>query len=135
MSENRATTNADMYKVLPRLAGDIASGRWEETRSFSQENHKMNFSCEKEHHVPRCRRRIGLLGWSTDRNRLHRVTRVNYTCYAVTDLKAYFASGRAEDPIFFYENFSQREKFLVKKNIMYHAAAGESGLHRVKRSV
>jgi hypothetical protein len=34
MSENRETTNADMYQVLPRLAGDIASSRAEETRSL-----------------------------------------------------------------------------------------------------
>jgi len=36
MNENRETTSADMYPAIPHLAGDIAAGRAEETRSFSQ---------------------------------------------------------------------------------------------------
>jgi hypothetical protein len=48
MSEHRETANADMYQTIPRLAGDSASGRAEEIRSFSQKNVRCTFFCEKE---------------------------------------------------------------------------------------
>jgi hypothetical protein len=48
MSEQRETANTDMYQAIPRLAGDIASGRAEETRSFSQNNSRCELFCEKE---------------------------------------------------------------------------------------
>jgi len=43
MSENRETANADMEPAIPPLAGDIAAGRAEVARSFSQKIHKVNF--------------------------------------------------------------------------------------------
>jgi hypothetical protein len=36
MSENREPANNDVYQAIPRLAGDIASGRAEDSRSFSR---------------------------------------------------------------------------------------------------
>jgi hypothetical protein len=67
MSEKRETANADIQQTIPGLTGDIASGRAEDSRSFSQKNSR----CE----------------------------------------------------------------FFVKKKQKYHAAAGDSAVHRVKRSV
>jgi hypothetical protein len=43
--------------------GDIASGREEKTRSFSQKNSRREFFCEKDKKVPCCRRRSGLQIW------------------------------------------------------------------------
>jgi hypothetical protein len=34
MSEHRKTANTDMYPAIPRLAGDIASGRAEDSYLF-----------------------------------------------------------------------------------------------------
>jgi hypothetical protein len=48
MSEQRETTNTDMDQAIPRLAGDIAPGRAENSRSFSQTNSRCEFVCEKE---------------------------------------------------------------------------------------
>jgi len=48
MSEHRETANAAMQQTIPGLVGDIASGRAEETRSFSQKNSRCEFFCEKE---------------------------------------------------------------------------------------
>ncbi|MFP4438590.1 MAG: hypothetical protein ACLFVO_15205 [Chloroflexaceae bacterium] len=36
MSETRETANADMYPAIPGLVGNIASGRVEDSISFSQ---------------------------------------------------------------------------------------------------
>jgi len=59
MSETRETANAAIHQVILRLVGNIASGRAEGIRSFSQKNSRCEFFCEKEKRVPCCRRRIG----------------------------------------------------------------------------
>jgi len=46
-----------------------------------------------------------------------------------------FASGRAEDSILFHKNVAHHATFLWKRKNEYHAAAGESGVHRMKRPV
>jgi hypothetical protein len=46
MGESCETTNADMEQTIPRLTGDIASGRAEDSRSFSK-NSRSDFF-EKE---------------------------------------------------------------------------------------
>jgi len=43
MSETRETANADMQQAIPGFGRDIAAGRAEEIRSFSQKTHNMNF--------------------------------------------------------------------------------------------
>ncbi|MFP4439586.1 MAG: hypothetical protein ACLFVO_20275 [Chloroflexaceae bacterium] len=48
MSEHRKTANAAMDQTLPHLAGDIASGRAEEIRSFSQKFTLWIFSVKKK---------------------------------------------------------------------------------------
>jgi hypothetical protein len=48
MNEIRETANAERYPAIPHVAGDIASGRVEKTRSFSQKNSRCEFFCEKE---------------------------------------------------------------------------------------
>jgi hypothetical protein len=63
MSETRETVNADIYQAISGLVGDIASGREEKTRSFSQKNSRHEFFCEKDKKVPCCRRRSGLQIW------------------------------------------------------------------------
>jgi hypothetical protein len=40
--------NADVQQTIPGLTGDIASGRAEDSRSFSQKNSQREFFCEKE---------------------------------------------------------------------------------------
>jgi len=57
MSEHCETANTNMYPAIPCLAGDIASGRAEETRSFPQKIYVVNFLW-KRINVPCCRRRI-----------------------------------------------------------------------------
>ncbi|MFP4440437.1 MAG: hypothetical protein ACLFVO_24645 [Chloroflexaceae bacterium] len=59
MSEKHEPAGAAMDQAIRRLAGDIASGRAENPRSFSQKNSRCEFFCEKDQNVPRCRRRIG----------------------------------------------------------------------------
>jgi len=58
---------------------------------------------------------------------------INNTSYAVPDLEGHIASGRAEKPDIFTKN--SLYEFFVKKNKPYHAAAGESGFHLMKRLV
>jgi len=48
MSENRETATADMDQAIPRVAGDIASGRAEETSFFTNMLHFVQHVCEKE---------------------------------------------------------------------------------------
>jgi len=43
MSENREAASAAMDQAIPHLAGNIASGRAEHSRSFSQKIHVVNF--------------------------------------------------------------------------------------------
>ena len=64
-----------------------------------------------------------------------RVSRVTVTSYAVLYGKAPFASGRAEDSRSFSRTCGSKSHMFVKKIKQYHAAAGESGCHLVKRSV
>jgi len=47
MSEHCETANTNMYPAIPCLAGDIASGRAEETRPSSQKIYNVIF-CEKD---------------------------------------------------------------------------------------
>jgi hypothetical protein len=47
MSETRETVNADIYQAISGLVGDIASGREEKTRSFSQKNSRHEFFVKK----------------------------------------------------------------------------------------
>jgi hypothetical protein len=54
--------------------------------------------------------------------------------HAILRLAVDSASGRAEDSYLFHKKNSHREFFCEKEKITYHAAAGESGLHWVKRS-
>jgi len=56
----------------------------------------------------------------------HRITRVIYTSYAVTDPKAYCASGRAEDSMLLHKTLHEVQRFVQKKKA-YHAVAGKSG--------
>jgi hypothetical protein len=88
MSEPRETANADVDQAIPCFAGDIAAGRGQETRSFSQKNSRCEFFCEKEKSVPCCRRRVGLATGQTPGLHIHRVTAVNYMSYAVVSADA-----------------------------------------------
>jgi len=47
MSKTRETATADRYQAIPRLAADIASGRAEDTRSFSQNFYKVKIFVKK----------------------------------------------------------------------------------------
>jgi hypothetical protein len=64
----------------------------------------------------------------------NRVTRVNYTRYAVTNPKGNFASVRAEQTRSFSRNFGSKSQNFVKKMNKYHAAAGKSGHYRAQTS-
>ncbi len=46
--EKHEPAGAAMYPAIPRLAGDIASGRAEDF-TFSQKNSQREFFCEKRH--------------------------------------------------------------------------------------
>jgi hypothetical protein len=48
---------------LPEQMIRFASGRAEDSRSFSQKNSLCEFFCEKDKQVPCCRRRSGLQVW------------------------------------------------------------------------
>jgi len=48
MSEKRKTANADIAQAIPRLAGDIASGRTEEPSLFTPMLHIVQHWCEQE---------------------------------------------------------------------------------------
>jgi hypothetical protein len=48
MSEHRETANADVQQTIPRLVGDIASGRAEDFRSCSQKHSRCECFCEQE---------------------------------------------------------------------------------------
>ncbi len=61
-----------------------------------------------------------------------RVTRVIHRTYAVTRLEADIASGRVEDPMLVHKKIHVVNFFVNKKKVS-HAAAGESGVHRIKR--
>jgi hypothetical protein len=66
-------------------------------------------------------------GLAPGRNQRHRVTRVNDRSYAVTDPKAYFAAGRAEEIISFSQKCCTMCNTFVKKINKHYAAAGETG--------
>ncbi len=71
----------------------------------------------------------------TDRLHAHRVRSVSNTRYAVLHGKIFFASSRVEETRSFSRNFGSPSQNFVKKIKQYHAAAGESGFHLVKRPV
>jgi hypothetical protein len=48
---------------------------------------------------------------------------------------ARFVSGRAEDIVSFSGKFSSEIQISLKKIKQYHAAVGDSAVHRVKRPV
>jgi hypothetical protein len=50
-------------------------------------------------------------------------------------LEVDIASGRVELDILISQKFGSQSQIFVKKRNKYHAAAGESGLRLVKRSV
>jgi len=56
------------------------------------------------------------------------------TSHAVFDPEEHFTSGRAEDSIRFHKKI-HNANFFVKTKKEYHAAAGKSGFHLVKRLV
>jgi len=70
-----------------------------------------------------------------------RVSRVTYRSYAVTDLAGVCLDNRPDSSpagrngTFFFQNIWLGEQMFWKKIKTYHAAAGESGFHRVKRPV
>ncbi|MFP4439394.1 MAG: hypothetical protein ACLFVO_19300 [Chloroflexaceae bacterium] len=57
---DRVTPVNDTSYAVPPPEVDIASGRVEDSRSFSQKIHAVNFSVKKIKRVPCCRRRSGL---------------------------------------------------------------------------
>jgi hypothetical protein len=76
MNETRETANAAMHQAIPGLVADIASGRVEDSRSFSQKNSQREFFCEKDKQrtmLPQANRSSGL---APGRNQRHRVTPV-----------------------------------------------------------
>jgi hypothetical protein len=89
---------------------------------------------EKDTKVPCCRRRIAFSSGQTPGLNADRVSPVNYTSYAVSFREENIVSGRAGDSILFHKNLHIVQIF-VKKIQKYHAAAGESRFHRVKRPV
>jgi hypothetical protein len=74
--------------------------------------------------LPQAKRPSGL---APGRNQRHRVTREYDRSYAVTDPKAYFAAGRAEEIISFSQKCCTLCNIFVKKINKYHAAASETG--------
>jgi len=113
ISEHRETANANTYQTIPRLTGDIASGRTEETSSCSR-----NFGSKSQNFVNKKKQYHAAAGeicrspGETPGLMNHRVTRVNDTSYAVTDSKGHFASGRVEDLFLFHKNVALRATFL-----------------------
>jgi len=77
--------------------------------------------------LPCCRRRRPLSSCQMCSLNTHRVTPVNDTRYAVTDLAAHFASGRADQDILLHKHVGLCATCLCKRQIKYHAAAGASG--------
>jgi hypothetical protein len=51
MSEKRETANADMQQTIPGLTGNIASGRAEDSRSFSQKRSTIATAGESDFHL------------------------------------------------------------------------------------
>jgi len=77
VSETRETANADMHQAIPGLVADIASGRVEDSRSFSQKHSQRECFCEKDQKstmLPQANRPSGL---APGRNQRHRVSPVN----------------------------------------------------------
>jgi hypothetical protein len=68
-------SNCTSY-VIAHPKGNFASGRMEDPSFFTKISHKVRNFREKEHHVPRCRRRIGPFIQTTPGLHAHRVTRV-----------------------------------------------------------
>ena len=92
MSETRETANADMDQVIPRLMGDIASGR-----------------AEQDKNVPCCRRRIGFSSGETSGLHGNRGTHVSYRSYAVRSKPGVHLDERLDSPaaawyLFFFRN-------------------------------
>ena len=80
---HRVTRVNNTRYVVPPWGTGFASGRAEETIFFHKNLHIVQIFVKKDKKVLCCRRRSWISGRSTDRNRLHRVTRVNYRTDAV----------------------------------------------------
>ncbi len=116
------TVRLNAYRVSPvnnrsyavtEPKGHFASGRMEDSiLNLTNILHFVQNVRQKEHHIPCCRRRIGLSAGETSGLRTHRVSRVIDTTYAVAHPKGNFASGRAEDSILFHKNFARSAEFL-----------------------
>jgi hypothetical protein len=73
--------------------------------------------------------------WTTNTTNERTHEAAGATMYqAIPDLAGGIASGRTEDPTLFHKKI-HNVNFFVKKKQKYHAAAGESGFHRVERPV
>jgi len=96
--------------------------------------HIVQHVCGKRSKVPCCRRRnTPLLEANGLFARAPRKS-CNSHEYAVTDPAEHFASGRAEEA----RSYSQKihcVNLFVNKDQKYHAAAGDSAIHRVKRPI
>jgi hypothetical protein len=102
---------------------DSASGRAENSRSFSQKIHNVNFFVKKKKEVPCCRRRNQLPGLVCSRNSSYCVTPVMDRTYAVGSKSGVHLDERPDSPpagrngiCFFTEilhkvqNFCEKEK-------------------------
>jgi hypothetical protein len=98
MSATRETANADMDQVIPRLVGDIASGRAEEVIFFTKMLHRVQHFCEKREKVPCCRRRIRIPSGETSSLLTHRVNPVNNMRYAVGSKSGVHLDERPDSP-------------------------------------
>jgi hypothetical protein len=83
MSEKHETAGTAMYQAIPRLAGDIASGRAENPILFHKHVALCATCLSKRRNPPACRRRIGPFIQVNTWFGTDRVNRVNYMHYTI----------------------------------------------------